>query len=620
MSERDERRQFTDKEREAVFLAADGKSEISGAPLPPGWHADHKQPWSQGGETDVANAQATTAQENVAKGASVDVIDRMLTRAWQREFFEKWREHLICDFLLAALPAAGKTLAGLAAACQFRRQHPDGRIIILVPNTNVRDRWRKLGLVFGLQLMAKEFSGHLNDAAFHGVVLTYSLAANHRLVMRRLCAKHPVLVIFDEVHHIADRKSWGAAVREGFELARRRLHLTGTPFRSDDDPIPFLTKLADGNYQMDMSYDYPRALREGVVRELMFHRYGGSVTLADPDDYQEQVTLHTDDELSEDEAARRLRALLSSRNYMRSFMAEAWGKLKAVRKAKANAACLVLAMNQRHAEWLKGVWREVTGQEPDVVVSDDEKTTSTVDAFRDNTRPCVVAVRQISEGADISRLMVLVYATNWRTELFFRQAVGRVMRYEGTEYDGEAYVYMPVDPELVHHAEVIEAFQAQVRAEQDDDDGGGGGGGGGGGPPRDLLIVDSSNAEFDGLTNRGQHLDQLQSQAVLDFANKYEISQAKAAMILRDMQPSPSASADFASAVDNEVERTRLRKKVTEAANSLANALGIEWRAVHECWISMTGVPTKRMTLAQLQQKYEWIKRCEHARRLLPLQ
>ena len=49
------------------------------------------------------------------------------------------------------------------------------------------------------------------------------------------------LVILDEIHHAGDSRSWGDGVKAAFEPAVRRLMLTGTPFRSDDNPIPFVT-------------------------------------------------------------------------------------------------------------------------------------------------------------------------------------------------------------------------------------------------------------------------------------------------------------------------------------------------------------------------------------------
>ena len=48
-------------------------------------------------------------------------------------------------------------------------------------------------------------------------------------------------MVLDEVHHAGDSLSWGESVREAFAPATRRLALTGTPFRTDVNPIPFVS-------------------------------------------------------------------------------------------------------------------------------------------------------------------------------------------------------------------------------------------------------------------------------------------------------------------------------------------------------------------------------------------
>src|SRR5690606_20469754 len=64
-----------------------------------------------------------------------------------------------------------------------------------------------------------------------------------------------------------------------FEPAVRRLMLTGTPFRSDDNPIPFVTyeRGPDGllRSRADSVYGYADALRDGVVRPVIFLAYSG---------------------------------------------------------------------------------------------------------------------------------------------------------------------------------------------------------------------------------------------------------------------------------------------------------------------------------------------------------
>src|SRR5690606_35400799 len=90
------------------------------------------------------------------------------------------------------------------------------------------------------------------------------------------------LVILDEIHHAGDSMSWGEGVREAFEPAARRLALTGTPFRSDVNPIPFVRYEpgADGvpTSVAASTYGCAQALADHVVRPVLFLAYSGQMS------------------------------------------------------------------------------------------------------------------------------------------------------------------------------------------------------------------------------------------------------------------------------------------------------------------------------------------------------
>ena len=111
--------------------------------------------------------------------------------------------------------------------------------------------------------------------------MTYAGVAVNPLAFRVRTERFKTLVILDEVHHGGDALSWGEGVREAFEPAARRLCLTGTPFRSDDNPIPFVTYEhgPDGiaRSKADYTYGYGHALRDHVVRPVIFMSYSGEM-------------------------------------------------------------------------------------------------------------------------------------------------------------------------------------------------------------------------------------------------------------------------------------------------------------------------------------------------------
>jgi superfamily II DNA or RNA helicase len=76
----------------------------------------------------------------------------------------------------------------------------------------------------------------------------------------------------------------------------------------------------------------------------------------------------------------------------------------------------------------------------------------------------------ISEGVDIPRLAVGVYASKTQTPLFFRQVVGRFVRVRDDE-ELNARLMIPAVPELMRHAREIEEelrHQLELAAEQEE--------------------------------------------------------------------------------------------------------------------------------------------------------
>jgi superfamily II DNA or RNA helicase len=99
-----------------------------------------------------------------------------------------------------------------------------------------------------------------------------------------------------------------------------------------------------------------------------------------------------------------------------------------------------------------------------VVTSDDPTASGLLTAFAAGTSQWLVAVRMVSEGVDIPRLRVGVYATTTTTDLFFRQAVGRFVRWVPGVREQRAWLYLPDDPRLrARAAEIAEARRHSLR-------------------------------------------------------------------------------------------------------------------------------------------------------------
>ena len=245
-------------------------------------------------------------------------------------------------------------------------------------------------------------------------------------------------MILDEVHHAGDALSWGEGVREAFEPATRRLALTGTPFRSDINPIPFVTYApgADGvpRRVADFTYGYAHALADHVVRPVLFMAYSGEMqwrTRAG-----DEVAARLGEPLTKDLNAQALRTALDPDGaWIPSVLAAADTRLTEVRRHVPDAGGLVIATDQDSARAYAKLLRAISGEAPTVVLSDEKAASKKIATFTDSDARWMVAVRMVSEGVDVPRLAVGVYATTTATPLFFAQAVGRFVRARGAWRD-----------------------------------------------------------------------------------------------------------------------------------------------------------------------------------------
>ncbi len=95
-----------------------------------------------------------------------------------------------------------------------------------------------------------------------------------------------------------------------------------------------------------------------------------------------------------------------------------------------------------------------------MVLSDDPGASDRISQYSEGTSRWMVAVRMVSEGVDVPRLSVGVYATSASTPLFFAQAAGRFVR---SRRAGEtASIFLPSVPNLLLLASEMEAQRNHV--------------------------------------------------------------------------------------------------------------------------------------------------------------
>ena len=295
------------------------------------------------------------------------------------------------DFLLVATPGAGKTTYALTVAAELLARREVAFLTIVTPTEHLKHQWAAAAARFGIAIdSAYRNAQGRAGADFAGVAVTYAQVAAHPALHRQRTENRRTLVIFDEIHHAGDAMSWGNAVTEAFDPARRRLALTGTPFRSDANPIPFVTYLDEPGggkrSASDYVYGYGPALEDGVVRPVIFLAYSGEMRWRTRAGDEITATLGTP--MTKDQIAQAWRTALDPAGEWVSRVLEAADKrLTEVRRGMPDAGGLVIAGDHDDARAYAGLLRGLTGKRPVVVLSDDKTASKKISAFAESRRP-----------------------------------------------------------------------------------------------------------------------------------------------------------------------------------------------------------------------------------------
>ena len=372
-------------------------------------------------------------------------------RPWQRDALDAFGRRRGDNFLAVACPGAGKTTFALAACRQYLAGE-SRPLVVVVPTQHLKLQWAEAAARFGIHLDPDwtERSGLASD--MHGIVTTYAQVAMSSGALAGLVTNG--MVVLDEIHHAADERSWGDGVTQAFAPAACRLLLSGTPFRSDDSPIPFVGySFGDyGDAIADYEYGYGEALLDGgVVRPVFFPRFDGHMEWRGADGEEHNATFN--DDVTRDKWGARLRTALSiDGEWLPAVVTRAHERLVEIRKTHPEAGGLVIATDQEHARGIVKLLKRFHRVDAKLALSDDPKASQVITKFAASDDAWIVAVRMISEGVDIPRLRVGVYATTTVTPMFFRQAVGRIARWTPGQRSQRAYLFLPDDPRLRVHA------------------------------------------------------------------------------------------------------------------------------------------------------------------------
>ncbi|MGA8256281.1 MAG: DEAD/DEAH box helicase [Nocardioides sp.] len=394
-------------------------------------------------------------------------------RAWQSAALSDYMGRNPRDFLAVATPGAGKTTFALTVAAELIGRRIIDRVTVVAPTEHLKLQWAEAAATAGIPIDPTYSAGKGKISSdYLGIAVTYAGVAVNPLALRIRTERFKTLVILDEVHHAGDALSWGEGVREAFEPAARRLSLTGTPFRSDVNPIPFVTYAPgpDGvpRSNADFTYGYGHALADHVVRPVLFLAYSGEMSWRTR--AGDEIAARLGEPLTKDMTNQALRTALDANgSWIPSVLEAADKRLSEVRRHVPDAGGMVIATDQDAARAYAKILKVISGEAPTVVLSDEKAASKKITTFTEGDSRWMVAVRMVSEGVDVPRLAVGVYATTTSTPLFFAQAIGRFVRARNR---GEtASIFVPSVPTLLGHASEMEVERDHVLGRRISDEG-----------------------------------------------------------------------------------------------------------------------------------------------------
>lgn len=384
-------------------------------------------------------------------------------RKWQQEALDSFLRDKPRDFMAVATPGAGKTTFALTLASRLVEDKSVQRIVVVVPTEHLKHQWSDAAKRFGLSLDPNFTNSSAVNASYDGIVVTYAQVGMHPFKHHAVASARRTLVILDEIHHAGDSKSWGDGVYEAYNDVEHRLALTGTPFRSDDSQIPFVRYVEDGEGHLvseaDYTYGYSHALADGVVRPVVFLAYSGEAQWKDS--AGEEYSARLGEPLTPEQTSRAWRTALDPKgDWIAAVLTAAHTRLMKIRANMPDAGGLVIATNKTTARAYAKILETLSNTPVTVVLSDEAGASDRIDEFSASRDEWMVAVRMVSEGVDVPRLSVGVYATSASTPLFFAQAIGRFVR---SRMPGEsASVFLPSVPVLLRLAEEMEVSRDHV--------------------------------------------------------------------------------------------------------------------------------------------------------------
>ncbi|AWB57859.1 DEAD/DEAH box helicase family protein [Colwellia sp. Arc7-D] len=375
----------------------------------------------------------------------------MKLRLWQQECIETaFSKYLLGSkhFLALATPGAGKTHMSSSLADKLIEKDMIDLVVCLAPSTIVASDFKES---LSLKLKSR-FDGLLGSS---GLVSTYQNLLHVDENFWELFKKFRVFVIFDEIHHCSGTKlenanAWGEKIIENIkDQATYTIALTGTPWRSDKTPIVLSNYCNLTNKIIcDYSYGLKKSIEDGVCRvPEIIAIDNDSISVVDK---SENLSFNSFLDLLSQEILP-YHIIINDENVILQLITRANKRLQSIRNTNPDAGGLIIAYSIQHAKKIQRILHDKLNKAAVVVTYREDDPNQLIRNYRNNSDEWLISVGMVSEGTNIPRLQICCHLTNIKTEMHYRQILGRILRVTSSA-DQSAVLYMPAEPKLVEYA------------------------------------------------------------------------------------------------------------------------------------------------------------------------
>jgi len=375
----------------------------------------------------------------------------MKLRTWQSECITKILRQYAkgnSHFLTLATPGAGKTLMASVLADDLLKNNRVDLVLCFSPSSIVAQDFA--------ESMAISIKGRFDGLmGAKGESLTYQSLLHLDESFWQLFDNNRILVIFDEIHHCAgsnleNANAWGEQIILNIQnKAKYTLALTGTPWRSDAAPI-VLSQYSnpDSKISCDYIYGLAEALRDKVCRVPQIIAIDNNqISLVKNN---ETLAFNSFSDLLSNSNTT-YQEVIDNEDVIKYLISSANKKLSQIRQVNPKAAGLIVASSIKQAYKISLLVNSWFNEAAVVVTYKENDSSSIIKKFRNTQTKWIVSVGMISEGTNIPRLQVCCHLTNIKTEMHFRQILGRILRVTKSD-DQQAVLYMPAEPKLLEYA------------------------------------------------------------------------------------------------------------------------------------------------------------------------